>query len=145
MTAQLETLLNQASGMKGVCGENDMCEVHRRADGGDAHARLALDMYCYRINKYIGAYSAALGRVDAVVFTGGVGENDARVRAQVIDDLEGFGLILDEERNRGKHSAPFAVHQGSGRVAILVVPTNEELEIALQTVDCLSTTNSTAT
>ena len=139
-TAQLETLLNQESGMKGICGQNDMREVHRLADAGDPQARLALDMYCYRIRKYIGAYSAALGRVDAVVFTGGVGENDAQVRTQVIDDLSNFGLAIDQARNQRKPTAPFAVHQDGGRIVVLVVPTNEELEIALQTVDCLGAT-----
>jgi acetate kinase len=139
-TAQLETLLNQDSGMKGICGHNDMREVHRLADEGNLQAQLALDMYCYRIRKYIGAYSAALGRVDAVVFTGGVGENDAQMRTQVIDGLYGLGLSIDEAKNRSKPVSAFAAHRDGTQVAILIVPTNEELEIALQTVDCLSAT-----
>jgi acetate kinase len=135
--AELEALLNQESGMKGICGQNDMREVHRLADAGDAQARLALDMYCYRIRKYLGAYSAALGRVDAVVFTGGVGENDTQVRAQVTDGLGNLGLVIDATRNTEGRSGAVAIHQDDSPVAILVVPTNEELEIALQTLDCL--------
>jgi acetate kinase len=137
----LEALLNQESGMKGICGQNDMREVHRLADAGDAEAGLALDMYCYRIKKYIGAYSAVLGRVDAVVFTGGVGENDAQVRAQVIDGLGNLGLVIDAVRNAEDRSGAVAIHHDDSPVAILVVPTNEELEIALQTLDCLQALN----
>jgi acetate kinase len=140
-SAELEALLNQESGMKGICGQNDMREVHRLADAGDAEAGLALDMYCYRIKKYIGAYSAVLGRVDAVVFTGGVGENDAQVRAQVIDGLGNLGLVIDAVRNAEDRSGAVAIHHDDSPVAILVVPTNEELEIALQTLDCLQALN----
>jgi acetate kinase len=135
--AQLERVLNKESGMKGVCGDHDMRGVHRLADAGDARAQLALDMYCYRIKKYIGAYSAALGKVDAVIFTGGVGENDSWVRLQVISEMDNLGLVMDEDKNRRQTSAPFAVHREESRIAILVIPTNEELEIALQAVDCL--------
>jgi acetate kinase len=140
-SAQLEHLFNKESGMKGICGDNDMRGVHRLADAGDTRAQLALDMYCYRIKKYIGAYSAVLGQVDAVVFTGGVGENDIRVRMQIISEMDSLGLVIDCDKNRQQATGSFAAHRDDSRVAILVVPTNEELEIALQTVDCLQLTD----
>lgn len=134
---QLEQVLNRESGMKGVCGENDMRTVHQLADAGDERAQLALEMYVYRLKKYLGAYSAVLGHVDAVIFTGGVGENDAWVRAAVISDMDNLGLVIDAEKNRSPLDDTFAVHQQNSKTAILVVPTNEELEIARQTVACL--------
>jgi acetate kinase len=138
-SARLERLLNKDSGMKGVCGENDMRAVHHLADNGDPRAQLALEMYCYRIKKYIGAYSAVLGHVDAVVFTGGIGENDPWVRLQVTREMDNLGLVIDDDKNQQDSTGSFAIHRDGSRVAILVVPTNEELEIALQTLDCLQT------
>ena len=138
-SARLERLLNKDSGMRGVCGENDMRAVHHLADNGDPRAQLALEMYCYRIKKYIGAYSAVLGHVDAVVFTGGIGENDPWVRLQVTHEMDNLGLVIDDDKNQQDSTGSFAIHRDGSRVAILVVPTNEELEIALQTLDCLQT------
>ena len=134
---EVESLLNKESGLKGVCGANDMREVHRLADAGDDRARLALAMYCYRIKKYIGAYVAVLGRVDALVFTGGIGENDAGVRAQACAGLHALGIELDSDRNSGQAKGVFAIHSDGSPVSILVVPTDEEFEIALQTVECI--------
>ena len=134
----LESLLNKDSGLKGICGANDMREVQRLADAGDDRARLALTMYGYRIKKYIGAYYAVLGHVDAVVFTGGIGENDARVRAQACTGLDALGIELDSDRNSNQDGGVFAIHGDGSPVSILVVPTDEELEIALQTVDCVA-------
>jgi acetate kinase len=135
---EVEQLLNKESGLKGVCGANDMREVHRLADANDARAKLALDMYCYRIKKYIGAYYAVLGRVDAVVFTGGIGENDAWVRAQACRGLEALGIDIDSERNSRHCEGPFAIHRDGSAVCMLVVPTDEEYEIAVQTVECIA-------
>ncbi len=132
----IESLLNRESGLKGVCGVNDMREVLRLVDDGDEAARLALDMYCYRIRKYVGAYLAALGRVDAVVFTGGVGENAARVRLQCCQELDSLGILVDEERNE-KGNGTFAFSQNGSPVSLLAIPTDEEREIARQTVECL--------
>jgi acetate kinase len=134
----VESLLNKDSGLKGICGANDMREVQRLADAGDDRARLALTMYGYRIKKYIGAYYAVLGHVDAVVFTGGIGENDARVRAQACTGLDALGIELDSDRNSNRDGGVFAIHGDGSPVSILVVPTDEELEIALQTVDCVA-------
>ena len=119
--------------MLGLAGANDMREVERRAAAGDGRAREALDVYCYRVRKYVGAYAAALGRLDALVFTAGVGENSEAVRAGVCRGLEGFGVLLDPERNRERSGLPRTVSADGGAVAVLVVPTDEELEIAEQT------------
>ncbi len=129
----LDGLLNKESGLRGVCGTNDMREVLGRAKAGDDRARLALDMYCYRVKKYIGAYTAVLGRVDALVFTAGIGERAAPVREACCLGLEGIGIALDEEKNRGGSEPPFAIQAASSAVKILVVRTDEELEIAEQT------------
>jgi len=137
---EIESLLNKESGLKGICGTNDMREVHRLAEAGDAQARLALDMYCYRIKKYIGAYYAALGRLDAVVFTGGIGENAAWVREQCCAGLETLGIALDTQKNSSSSSEAFDIHRETYPVSLLVIPTNEELEIALQAVACIQNT-----
>ena len=134
---EIESLLNRESGLKGICGANDMREVHRLAEAGDARARLALDMYCYRIKKYIGAYYAVLGGVDAVVFTGGIGENDARVREQCCRGLQALGIAVDANKNVSADSGAFEIQAPASRVSLLVIPTNEELEIARQTVGCI--------
>ncbi len=97
--ADLDVVLNKKSGLLGVCGENDMREVLRRVDAGDVSATLALAMYGYRIKKYIGAYLAALGDIDALVFTAGVGENAPRVRQIVCEGLQRLGLVLDPASN----------------------------------------------
>ncbi len=134
---ELESMLNEESGLKGICGVSDMREVHRLADAGDEQACLALDMYCYRIKKYIGAYYAVLGRLDAIVFTGGIGENDAWVRAQCCSGLAGLGIQIDEKLNLQTEAGISAIQGGDSSVAVLVVPTNEELEIAMQCVACI--------
>ncbi|GMQ88702.1 MAG: acetate kinase [Gammaproteobacteria bacterium] len=134
---EIESLLNKESGLKGICGSNDMREVHRLAEAGDAKAQLALDMYCYRIKKYIGAYYAALGRLDAVVFTGGIGENAAWVRELCCSGLEALGIMLDAQKNTSTGSGTFDIHRDESPVSLLVIPTNEELEIALQAVSCI--------
>ncbi len=133
----VEALLNRDSGLKGICGSNDMREVKHLAAAGDDRARLALDMYAYRIRKYLGAYHAVLGGLDAVVFTAGVGENDPTTRAACCAGLTHLGLILDPVRNEADGHGPRAIHAEDSAVALLVIPTDEELEIARQTVACL--------
>jgi len=134
---EILSLLNEESGMKGICGENDMREVHRKAAEGDPSASLAIDMYSYRVKKYIGAYTAALGRVDALVFTGGIGENDADVRRRACEGLERLGIVLDQGRNDSPSSVPREIQREGMPVKVLIIPTNEELEIALQTLACI--------
>jgi acetate kinase len=135
--AEVLALLNEESGMKGICGANDMREVHRRIAGGDPSASLAIDMYVYRVRKYIGAYTAVLGRVDALVFTGGIGENDAEIRRLACEGLHRLGIAVDDARNGSPSPAPREIQREGMPVKILVIPTNEELEIALQAVTCI--------
>jgi acetate kinase len=129
----IDDLLNKRSGMLGMAGANDMREVARLVAEGDPAATEALDVYCYRIRKYVGAYAAALGRLDALVFTAGVGENNDTVRAGVCQGLEGLGVHLQAKRNRARSGKARTISADDSPVAVLVVPTNEELEIAEQT------------
>ncbi|MER5930016.1 acetate kinase [Streptomyces sp. NPDC002054] len=129
---EIDALLNKKSGLLGLCGDNDMREVLRRAGEGDEAARTAFATYVHRLKKYIGAYTAVLGRVDAVVFTAGVGENSAPVREAAVDGLAELGLALDPEANAVRSPEPRLVSAAYSRVAVAVVPTDEELEIATQ-------------
>ena len=133
----IEALLNKQSGCKGICGENDMRSVHQMADDGDSNAQLALAMYAYRLTKYIGSYMAVLGRVDALVFTGGIGENDAWLRQHCLQSLTAFGITLDPTQNNNPTRPIAAIHADETKVKLLVITTNEELAIAQQTVGCL--------
>ncbi|GAB2826800.1 acetate kinase [Streptomyces chlorus] len=130
---EIDTLLNKKSGLVGLCGDNDMREIRRRVDAGDEEAKLAFDIYIHRLKKYIGAYYAVLGRVDAVAFTAGVGENAAPVREAAVAGLAGLGLEIDAERNGARGVGPRLVSPEGARVAVAVVPTDEEMEIATQT------------
>ncbi|MFJ5263845.1 acetate kinase [Streptomyces sp. NPDC088387] len=130
---EIDTLLNKKSGLIGLCGDNDMREIRRRVDEGDEQARLAFDVYIHRLKKYIGAYYAVLGTVDAIAFTAGVGENAAPVREAAIAGLEGLGLVVDGELNAVRGDGPRLISPEDARVAVAVVPTDEELEIATQT------------
>ncbi|MFC7310106.1 acetate kinase [Streptomyces monticola] len=130
---EIDTLLNKKSGMVGLCGDNDMREITRRMGEGDEQARLAFDIYIHRLKKYIGAYSAVLGRVDAVAFTAGVGENAAAVREAAVAGLEELGLAVDADLNAVRGDEPRLISPEYARVAVAVVPTDEELEIATQT------------
>ncbi len=135
---EVETLLNRRSGLLGLCGDNDLRTIESRAADGDDDAQLALDVYVHRIRKYLGAYTAVLGRLDAVVFTAGVGENADGVRRRVCQDLELLGIRIDDARNDGVRASAVdggvaAVHANDSRVAVLVVATDEEREIAEQT------------
>lgn len=131
--AEIEDVLTTKSGLRGLTGDNDLRAVEERATAGDVDARLALDVACYRIGKYVGAYTAAMGRLDAVVLTGGIGENSAYVRANALRGLELFGVAVDPVRNiaPGRHAR--RISPDDGPVPVLVIPTNEEMEIGLQT------------
>ncbi|MFF1642267.1 acetate kinase [Streptomyces sp. NPDC058246] len=132
-TDEIDTLLNKKSGLIGLCGDNDMREIRRRVDEGDEQAQLAFDIYIHRLKKYIGAYYAVLGRVDAIAFTAGVGENAAPVREAAIAGLEELGLAVDGDLNAVRGDEPRLISPPYARVAVAVVPTDEELEIATQT------------
>jgi acetate kinase len=131
---EVDDLLNRRSGLKGLTGENDLREVHRLVDEGDAAARVALDVYTHRIKKYVGAYAAVLGGVDVIAFTAGVGENDDIVRALSLAGLERLGIEIDAERNAGRKKVPTVVSTDASATTVVVFPTNEELAIARQAV-----------
>jgi acetate kinase len=131
---EVESILNRQSGLKGICGVNDMRKIGELAAKGDAPARLAIEMYCYRIKKYIGAYHAILEHLDAVIFTGGIGENAGFIRAGVCEDLGHLGIEMDSQKNNRSSGKAFEIQREKSPVRLLVIPTNEELEIAEQTV-----------
>lgn len=130
--AQVGTLLNSQSGMLGLTGASDMRDIGAARAAGDAEATLAYALYAYRIRQYLGAYAAVLNGLDAIVFTAGVGENDALVRTLVCQDMAFFGLALDEAQNQQRRPGLRDLSQPGSRTKILVIPTNEELEIARQ-------------
>ena len=138
--AEVDAMLNKRSGMLGLCGQNDLRQVHALAAAGDPDAELALQVYVHRIRKYLGAYLAVIGRADAIVFTAGVGENDPEIRRRVVAGLEMIGVAIDTERNaatRGS-SVPVDLSFRGAPIRVLVVPTNEELEIARQTAEAVA-------
>lgn len=139
--ADIDAILNRESGLKGLAGVNDMREVERRAEAGDGEARLALEVCAYRIRKYVGAYAAALGRLDGVIFTAGIGEKSPEIRERVCGGLGILGIVIDPARNRAPGGGVREIQREGSRVKVLVVPTNEELEIALQTRACILGTN----
>ena len=130
---EIERTLNQESGLLGICGASDMREVMAKADQKESQALLALEMYIYSIAKTIGAYTVALGRVDGVIFTGGIGENASEIRERVCQRLEAsMGLILDKDANQRASSSPKMIHKKQSRIEVWIIPTNEALEIAKQ-------------
>jgi acetate kinase len=131
---QVDNLLNRRSGMIGLCGVNDFRDVHKLIAAGDADAAVALDVYCHRVRKYVGAYLAVLGGADAIAFTAGVGENDGVVRAKILAGLEPLGISVDADRNAVRSPEPRVISPDGSPVTVLVVPTNEELAIAQATV-----------
>ena len=133
----LEALFNKGSGLKGICGANDMREILQMAKGGEPQAQLALELYCYRIKKYVGAYFAALGRVDAVVFTGGIGENAAPIRKQCCEGLEGLGITVDDGKNEKAYKEVLEIQRDGAPVKVLATRTKEEREIAEQTINAI--------
>lgn len=131
---QVDDLFNKKSGMKGLCGENDMRDVWRRRDEGDQDALLAMQIYIHRLLKYVGAYTAVLGGLDVLTFTAGIGENDSRLRARLCDKLKYLGVKLDPQLNlnRDDSASIWKISAPDSKVLVFVVPTNEELAIARQ-------------
>jgi acetate kinase len=128
----LEDLLHHRSGLQGLAGVHDLRDLHAAVERGDERAARAYDVYCHRLRKYVGAYAAVLGRLDAVVFTAGVGEHDAEVRADSLSGLGLLGIEVDARRNAEDTTGCRVVSTDSSPVTVLVVPTNEELSIARQ-------------
>ncbi|MBN9105029.1 MAG: acetate kinase [Propionibacteriaceae bacterium] len=129
----VDDLLNKRSGMLGLAGATDFRDINSLIESGDADARLAMDVYVHRLVSYIGSYLAVLGHVDALTFTAGVGENDALVRSEVVTRLEPLGFWLDAEANAVRSKQPRVISRPGSPVTVLVVPTNEELAMARET------------
>ncbi len=132
---EANTLLNKHSGLQGISGiSGDMRDIIKESEKGNANAQLALDIYCYRIRKYIGSYAAVLGGLDALVFTAGIGENSALVRKKCCENLEFLGIQIDDEKNeQAKGSQSDEIQTDDSKVKVFRIPTNEELVIALDT------------
>ena len=130
---ELDTLLNKKSGMLGLTGNGDMRDVEDAAVAGDAVAQAALDVYYHRIKGYVGNYMAQLGGLDVIVFTAGVGENSGIIREGALRGLEGLGIEIDPAKNDPFSRVARVVSTDASRVTVLVIPTNEELEIARET------------
>ncbi len=135
---ELDRLLNKQSGLLGLAGSNDMRDVRAGVAAGDPAARLAFEIYVRRLKHYIGAYLALLGGADAIVFTAGVGENHAPMRQAVCSGLEWFGIEIDPVRNESPERGARVINRDASRVAILVVPTDEEAEIARQAAEVIA-------
>lgn len=136
--AEVNTMLNKHSGLMGISGvSNDMREIIKSMNEGNERSKYAFEVFCYRIKKYIGAYTAALGGLDAVVFTGGIGENSSEVRHEVLSNLEFLGIELDENKNKFDKGER-QISKENSKVQVFVIPTNEELVIALDTSDIVA-------
>ncbi len=127
---EIESMLNERSGVLGLAGERDFRRLRAMIESGDAAAQLAYGVFIHRLRKYVGAYLAVLGRTDAISFTAGIGENDPAVRRDALAGLEGFGIVLDHERNGAEAVGERLISRDDSPIAVLVVPTNEELAIA---------------
>jgi acetate kinase len=134
----VETMLNQRSGMVGLAGERDFRRLRSMIESGDEAAQLAFDVFTHRLRKYVGAYLAVLGHTDVISFTGGIGENDAAVRRAALAGMEELGIALDERRNLGGGGGARRISAGDSPIAVLVIPTNEELAIARDCVNVLA-------
>jgi acetate kinase len=131
---EANTMLNKHSGVQGLSGlSSDMREIEDNYENNN-RAQLAFHVFCYRLKKYIGAYAAAMGGLDALVFTGGIGENSSKVREQVLHDLE-FLIDIDNKKNKIKEKGERIISKETSQVKVLVIPTNEELVIALDTMN----------
>ncbi len=132
----VNTLINKHSGMLGVTGvSSDMREIELASTEGNKRAILGLDMYNYRVKKYIGAYSAAMGGLDILIFTGGIGENANKTRSEICKDMNYLGLMLDEKKNNNIKGVEEVISSQKSRVTVMVIPTNEELVIAQDTLE----------
>lgn len=132
--SQLNDMCNKKSGLLGISGvSNDMRNLRQQAEAGNERAQLAFDIFCYRIKKYIGTYTAVLGRLDAIVFTGGIGENNAEARLQSCSGLEQIGVEIDHTINEQTNRKEGLISSSASRVRVYIIPTNEELAIAQDT------------
>jgi len=135
---EIDGMLNHRGGLLGLCGDNDMRSLLARRADGDASATLAFDVYCARIKAYVGAYAALLGRLNAIAFTAGIGENAAAVRAAALSNLDAFGVVVDPDRNGTPGGGERLISPDGTPVSVFVIPTEEELEIATQTISLVA-------
>lgn len=133
---QVDSLLNKKSGLFGICGEKDMKTIVEKAEAGEEIYKLALDVYIHRVRKYLGSYLVQLGgKVDAIVFSAGIGERSAPIRRLICENLSELGIVLDDSKNEESVKGDREIQADSSKVKILVVPTDEELCIAQQTLE----------
>lgn len=135
---ELDEMVTKKSGLEGICGMSDLRDIHAAVDEGNERAKLALDMLCHRVRLYIGGYMALLGHVDGIVFTAGIGENDDIVRHDVLCGMEELGIKLDVEANSKRAGEHMRITAEDSRIPAFVIRTNEELEIAQQTVSVIA-------
>lgn len=131
---EMDTIMNKKSGLYGICGTNDMRDVEEKMKT-DEKAKLAFDMFCYRIKKYVGAYYAALSRVDAIIFTAGIGENDNLAREAICENMQSLGIAIDKEKNSIRSGEIRDISTKDAKVRTLIVPTDEEFAIASATLE----------
>ena len=134
---EVNSMLQKESGMLGLTGHSDLRDIELEAEKGNTKCQLALDMNAYRIKKYIGSYTASMNGLDAIIFTAGIGENSDIIRKLVCDNMEYFGIILDEEKNKVRAKKITEIHSESSKTKILIIPTNEEVEIAKQSYELI--------
>ncbi len=135
---QVDNLLNKESGLLGISGKSrDVRDLLKASENGDRRSKLALKIFCYRVRKYIGAYAAAMGGLDAVIFTAGIGENAVQLRKDICEDLEFMGIEFDPEKNKSEEREKF-INTENSKVKVLIIPTNEELLIARDTLEIVS-------
>ncbi|OBH71002.1 acetate kinase [Mycobacterium intracellulare] len=134
----IETMLNKRSGVLGLSGERDFRRLRTMIESGDEAAQLAYSVFTHRLRKYVGAYLAVLGHTDVISFTAGIGENDAAVRRDAVAGMEELGIVLDERRNLGGGKGARQISADDSPIAVLVIPTNEELAIARDCVNVLA-------
>lgn len=135
---EINKMINKEGGLLGLSGiSNDMRDIHKAADEGNTDAQEALEVFAHKIRQYIGAYSANMVKVDALIFTGGIGENDTRMREMICRRLQNIGIVMDDEKNKANGANAGIVSKDYSPVTIMVIPTNEELQIALDTYELM--------
>lgn len=141
--ANVHALLNKHSGLLGLSGyAADMRDLIAEAEDGDKRSKEAIDVFCYRAKKYIGSYIATLNGVDAIIFTGGIGENSTLIRSKILSDMDSLGIEIDEAKNKLSGENPLISTQNS-KVGVYVIPTNEELVIAIDSAKIATTSKQT--
>jgi len=136
--ADVNTLLQKESGMLGLTGYSDLRDIEAKANKGNKACKLALEMNAYRIKKYIGSYIAALNGIDVIIFTAGIGEHSNLIRKMVCQDMEGLGINLDIDKNYNYKNGIAEIQSANSKTKILIIPTNEEIEIANQTYNLIN-------